>query len=156
MVSLYFMNKASFLPWYMGGSSSKNTLKNLYLNYPLIKQVPGLPEMYLASSGQHLLLTYWHLTTSKRRNDHIEMCLHHLLTLSLYYGAYITSDIEAGFVISFLMDFCDIWTHFAKAFVDTKYKSTCTIFGVLMWFFWGYTRIFCFPIHVYLAFIKYP
>ena len=102
------------------------------------------------------MLTIWHLTEKTKRNDHVEMCLHHLLTLSLYFGAYIMSDIESGLVVSFLMDFCDIWTHLAKGLVDTQYVKTVTLCGALMWIFWGYTRIFCFPIHVYYAYVIYP
>lgn len=105
----------------MGGISSSNSIANVRANYPLINHAPGLKKLYLILSGYHLSGTIRHLKTpvEKRRNDHIEMCLHHLLTLSLFYGSYIMNEIESGIIVSFLMDFCDIWVHFAKAFVDT-------------------------------------
>lgn len=142
----------------MGGVRSTNSISNIHANYPLIDHVPGLKRMYLILSGYHLSGTIRHLKIpiEKQRNDHIEMCLHHLLTLSLFYGAYMMNDIESGIIISFLMDFCDIWVHFAKSFVDTKFKNTCTVFGILMWFFWGYTRLICFPYHVYMTYFMSP
>ena len=66
------------------------------------------------------------------------------------------NNTEMGIIVSYLMDFCDIWVHFAKGFVDTTYKTTCTVFGVFMWFFWGYTRLYCFPYFVYMAYLYVP
>lgn len=158
IVCLIFMNQGNYLPVIMGGISTSNSISNMFTNYPLLDHVYGLKRLYLILSGYHLSGTIRHLKVpiEKQRNDHIEMCLHHLLTLSLFLGAYLMNDIESGIIVSYLMDFCDIWTHFAKAFVDTKYKNTCTMFGVLMWFFWGYTRLFCFPYHVYMTYFKNP
>jgi hypothetical protein len=96
IVCLYFMNQDNYLPMIMGGISSKNSISNIYANYPLKDHTPGLKRLYLILSGYHFSGTIRHLKTpvEKRRNDHIEMCLHHLLTLSLFYGAYIMNNIE--------------------------------------------------------------
>lgn len=155
IISLYYLNQGNYLPVMMGGISSSNHISRVYASYPLINHVRGIKEFYLVLSGYHLSGTIRHLKTpvEKRKNDYIEMCLHHLLTVSLFCGGYIMNDIEPGIITSFLMDFCDIWVHFAKGFVDTKFKSTCTVFGVFMWFFWGYTRLYCFPYFIYM--VKY-
>ena len=152
------MNQGNYLPMFMGGTNSSNSIDNVRANYPLVKHVPGLKRLVLIFSGYPLSGTIRHLRTpvEKRRNDHIKMCLHHLITMGLYFGGYIMNEIESGIVTIFLMDFCDIWIHFAKAFVDTTYKKTCTFFGVLMWFFWGYIRLYCFPYHVYINYFVNP
>jgi hypothetical protein len=54
------------------------------------------------------------------------------------------------------MDFCDIWVHAAKALVDTTWKKTCTVMGVFMWFFWGWTRLYCFPYFIYYTYLHDP
>ena len=51
-----------------------------------------------------------------------------------------------GLMVSILMDFCNLWVHYAKAFSGTTYTKTCYVFGGGMWIFWMYTRLICFPI----------
>jgi len=84
------------------------------------------------------------------------MSLHHLLTIALFLGAYLTNDIETGIIVSYLMDICDVPVHYAKAFVDTTFKTTCTVLGVLMWSAWGWTRLYCLPFHIYYSFFLNP
>ena len=134
---------------FMGGLKSTNRLKNMYENYPLVKRIPGLPELFLVCGGYHVWGTYKHLTAKVKRNDFIEMCLHHLLTLTLYVGGYIMGDIYSGLVTVLITDFCDIWVHFAKGTCGTTWKKTTDFFGVCMWVFWFYTRLYCMPYCIY-------
>jgi len=100
--------------------------------------------------------TFHHLTSKTHRNDHLEMCLHHFITLSLYAGGHMMGDIYSGLFVVFIMDFSDIWSHLAKATCDTQWKRTCGFFGFNLWFWWAYTRLYCLPYCIYWMLFIYP
>jgi acyl-CoA-dependent ceramide synthase len=139
----------------MGGFWS-NSIADMYINYPMVERIYGLPTFYLACSGYHIWGSYKHLTSPHKRNDYLEMCVHHLITISLYAGGHIMGDIYSGLLIVYIMDFSDIWVHFAKASCDTHWKKMCDFFGVQMWFWWAYTRLFCLPYCIYWMLFIYP
>jgi len=157
-VSLYYLNKGNYLPVFMGGFSSSNDISNIFIKYPMSEHAPGIKALFLALSGHYVSGTYrhWKTPVEKQRNDHIEMYLHHLLTLSLFLGSYLMNDIETGLIVSYLMDICDVPIHFAKGLVDTHWRTTCKACGVVMWFLWGWTRLVCLPYHIYYTFLKNP
>jgi very-long-chain ceramide synthase len=110
----------------------------------------------LACAGYHVWNTWKHFTAKVKRNDYIEMALHHFLTLSLFVGGHMMGDIYSGLLIVYIMDFCDVWVHFAKGLCGTTWKKTTDFFGFAMWIFWFYTRLFCLPFCVYWMLFVYP
>jgi hypothetical protein len=76
----------------------------------------------------------------------LEMVLHHASTCIAFSGGYFMNIASIGLMVSILMDFCNLWVHYAKAFSGTTYTKTCYVFGGGMWIFWMYTRLICFPI----------
>lgn len=118
----YLMAQGTFLPWFMGGSYG-NDLKNMYLNYPMVVRIEGLPTLFLMSVGYHFWGTYRHFIGNHKRNDYFEMCVHHLITISVFVGGHIMGDCNSGLLIVYMMDFSDIAVHFAKASCDTHWKK---------------------------------
>ena len=87
-----------------------------------------------------------------RRNDFVEMGLHHILSLYLYGGAYLYNFIEVGCVIAFLHDIADITTNIVKALAETKLKIPTAIVFVFHMCIWFYTRNLLLPIYIYQLF----
>ena len=85
----------------------------------------------------------------KRRNDFIEMGLHHILSLYLYGGCYLFNLIEIGCVIAFLHDIADITTGVVKALAETKLKYPTAIVFVFHMIMWFYTRNLLLPYFIY-------
>ena len=125
---------------------SSNSLSNIFEGYPLCHYPTFMRKFFFASLGIHLLRTCQLVTTKHRRNDFLEMVLHHASTCIAFTGGYYMNIASIGLLVSVLMDFCNLWVHFAKAFSGTTYKNTCFFFGGGMWLFWMYTRIVSFPI----------
>ena len=139
----------------MGGLSKNNSLGDMYKNYPLVERVFGLPEYFLASAGYHVWSTYLH-QVSEHRNDYVEMNLHHFLTLSLIFGGHIMGDIDSGLLTIYITNFTNIWVHFAKATMDIGMKKLCDLCGVLLFFFWFYFRLVCFPWCIWQMLFVHP
>lgn len=92
------------------------------------------------------LITHF-LTT--RRNDFVEMALHHIVTIYLYSGCYLMNSMDIGAVIVFLHDIADITTPFCKTLSETIYKKMTIAFFITNAVVWGYTRNFVFPWIIY-------
>jgi hypothetical protein len=60
---------------------------------------------------------------STRKNDFIEMGLHHIVAIFLFSGAYLINFLEIGIILSFLHDLSDIFTRSTQCLAETKYKT---------------------------------
>jgi hypothetical protein len=84
-----------------------------------------------------------------RRNDFVEMSLHHIVSIYLFGGCYLFNIWEAGSVIAFLHDIADILTALSKLFSETRY-SKCTVAAFLtLMVVWFYTRVALLPQFIY-------
>lgn len=61
----------------------------MYHNYPLMPYGENIRVFFLMSLGYHFLKTVEQATAKVKRNDHIEMMLHHGLTVVLIAGSYL-------------------------------------------------------------------
>lgn len=84
-----------------------------------------------------------------RRNDFVEMGLHHILSLYLYGGCYLYNFIEVGSVVAFLHDIADITTNIVKALAETKQKNVTAVVFIIHMSIWFYTRNFLLPFFIY-------
>ena len=84
------------------------------------------------------------------------MTLHHLLTIGLYVFSYLMGFAKIGSLIMFLHDWVDIWSPFAKIFVETPYDILTAIGAILTWTIWIYSRLYVFPQIVYYGVLVYP
>lgn len=79
------------------------------------------------------------------------MLLHHTLTFVLFTGAYLMNIIPTGLIVVYVIDFCNVWTHYSKTFAGTNWKNTCLFCGATCWITWFYCRLICLPIIIYYA-----
>ena len=143
------LSQTEYLPFSLGGAWD-NDMKNMWSELPVITSdyLPSLRFYYLSTLGYHinsLRALAWAWFTNKSKGDWVEMLLHHLLTVSLYSFSYLTNSCKIGSLVMYLHDWADIWTPFAKLWVETDYKNLCIFGGVMIWFTWTYTRLIIFP-----------
>lgn len=90
---------------------------------------------------------------SPRKNDFVEMALHHIVAFYLFSGCYLCNVWEMGSVIAFLHDVADITTNIVKALAETKYGNVTAGFFVYHMAVWFYTRNLLLPYFIKLMLI---
>lgn len=102
----------------------------------------------LVTQGYHLTSLLLHFF-GERRNDFVEMALHHIVTIYLFSGCYLINCIDIGSVIAFLHDIADVTTSLTKCFAESKYKLGTIFFFILNMMIWAYTRNLILPMLIY-------
>jgi len=64
--------------------------------------------------GWYLHCLYTHLYKDTRKSDYLVMLIHHIVTLALLYGSYVTGYFRIGMLVMFSMDLCDVFVFGAK------------------------------------------
>ncbi|PWN46425.1 LAG1-domain-containing protein [Ceraceosorus guamensis] len=138
----------------------------LYLAYhePFWMRTAGLwedwPIRHLDRLTKFYYLTEWAfwiqqilvLHVEARRNDHVQMLCHHIITILLITGSYCSHFTRIGNAILVLMDPSDILLSFAKCLRYMGLMTACDIgFGAFM-LSWVITRQILYPIVVYSCF----
>ena len=101
-------------------------------------------EYFLVTSGYHFAGLLIHFLRIKR-NDFIEMGLHHIIALYLFGGGYLLNAWEIGAVIAFLHDIADIFVSIVKFLAETKYNKRAAHIMWIVMLVWFYTRIYALP-----------
>ena len=106
----YVIKDEYYMPTALGG---KGDFMLMMKEYPYAKHAPGLKEYLLVTMGYHVggLINHF---VSVRRNDFLEMALHHIVALYLFGGCYMFNLWEGGSVIAFLHDIADIFGNLTK------------------------------------------
>jgi len=104
-----------------------------------------LKVYYQISLGYHLHSLAYHSFWTKRRNDFIEMLLHHLVTVFLIGFSYMFNWLKVGLLVMLVHDVSDIPGYLVRIFVDTKYLVCTLISYALLLVGWGYLRLYVFP-----------
>ncbi|QRV75985.1 sphingosine N-acyltransferase lag1 [Ceratobasidium sp. AG-Ba] len=107
--------------------------KHFWTSYP-VRFLPGPIKFYYLcqlSCWVHQLIV---LNTEARRKDHYQMLAHHLITIALVVGSYITHFTRVGIAILVIMDFCDIILPLAKMLLYLRLPSILpdTVFGLFV------------------------
>lgn len=104
--------------------------------------------------GYHLggLITHF---IGTRKNDFIEMALHHIVALYLFGGMYLFNIWEAGSAVAFLHDIADISTNCVKMLSETKDKKFLPWLFVTHMAIWFWTRLYVLPIYIYYLVFKF-
>ena len=84
-----------------------------------------------------------------RRNDFVEMALHHIVSLYLFGGYYLFNVWETGAVIALLHDIADITTNLVKLLSESRFKTATAVVFVIHMTIWFYTRLFLLPLFIY-------
>ena len=111
---------------------------------------------FLMSFGYHILKTVEQVLSPVKRNDHIEMMLHHGLTVMLIAGSYLVNSVEIGVIVVYVHDMADMFGHFGKGFSETHFKKVKYFNAVSMWGGWLYSRLIVFPYTVYRGVLCIP
>ena len=93
---------------------------------------------------------------NERRNDFVEMMLHHVLTIVLYTAGYLINCVELGILVVYVHDWADMFGHFGKCFSETDFKAIQYLNAVTMWLGWLISRLIMFPITVYTGIFIVP
>jgi len=112
------LSKTDFLPPMLGGKK-ENIVANFWKDFPVMADptyADSVKNYYLISLGYHCvsIVTLVSDHIKARRNDFVEMLLHHMITVSLFVMGYMTGISKMGAVTMFLHDIADIPTDFAK------------------------------------------
>jgi len=108
--SYQVLKDTNFLSWELGG---KGSYWNIFTPRDYPKNDPYLKEYYIIVTGYHLAQLIVHFA-SEKRNDFIEMALHHLVTIMLVFGSYLCNVWKCGAIIAYLHDFSDIFGNTCK------------------------------------------
>lgn len=147
------LRQTDYCPWYLLG---KGELQNMYKSHPLNEYPPGMKYFYLGTLGYYVSKTFEDMVMREKRNDFVEMLLHHVLTIELYVGSYIGNYLAVGSLVILTLDWTQICVAFSRGFSETKYKRLTISFGIGMWFTWIIFRIFVYPIVYYNGLFSLP
>lgn len=152
-VGTIIFQQTTFLPRCLFPMNPDARHENMYENYPLMPYGEQFRIYFIGSLGYHLLKTFEQVTAPVKRSDHIEMMLHHGLTVILILGSYMLNLLECGCLIIYIHDIADIFGHLGKCFGDTHFGFIKNIVAVCLWFSWLYTRLICLPLIAYVSIV---
>lgn len=133
--------------WTMPAMGGNGNIVAAFVGYPFQTQMPWIKEYYLINMAYHTHSLLFHLT-SKRRNDFMEMLLHHIVAIILISFSYLLNFVRGGALVMFLHDFADIPAYLVKSSVDSSYKYfTLTVYLSLL-AMWGYARLYVLPFEI--------
>jgi hypothetical protein len=110
------MRHRSWMPPEMGGSGN---IAEAFSDSDLNFMPWDLKIYYQISLGYHLHSLAYHSFWTKRRNDFIEMLLHHLVTVFLIGFSYMFNFLKIGLIVMLVHDVSDIPGYLVRIFVDT-------------------------------------
>ena len=103
----------------------------------------------LVLSGYHIIHFFIHVFNPNRRNDFIEMALHHLVTVYLLIGQYLMNLLAIGSGILFLHDLSDIFVCIVKLAGETEYDALAALCMIVHMIVWAHTRLITFGYTIY-------
>lgn len=106
-----------WFPYELGGVGS---YADTFKEFPYGNHAAGMKEYLLITMGFHVggLVTHFF---GERRNDFLELSLHHLAAIYLFGGLYLYNVWEIGAVIAYLHDIADITTNLIKTSADSNF-----------------------------------
>jgi hypothetical protein len=148
----YVLKDEPYLPWQLGGSGDFTLgFTEEWFPFP-IRNNDNLKYYILVTSGYHVAHFFMHIFSKNKRNDFVEMALHHICAVYLYGGLYLLNVWEIGATIAFLHDIADIFVNIVKFAGETSYNSVaalCMCIHMVVWFF---TRNYTLPILIWKIF----
>ncbi|TDH67484.1 hypothetical protein CCR75_008570 [Bremia lactucae] len=144
IVGFFVMQNEAWFPEYLGGKGS--AIKTLLA---LSKAPPYALKIYfLVQLGYHLHSLIFMIAFSTIRNDFVEMLLHHVATILLMSGSYLSNYVAFGALVLFTHDIGDVFGYGIKSIVDTGNTPLVAMMYLLLLASWGYTRLYVLPYHL--------
>lgn len=131
--------------WLVGGSGH---MDNSVRDYPyLVRSNPDLESYMLASTGYYIKVTIQHMF-GPRRNDYVELALHHFLAFYLLTWCFLSNNWEHGVIIVWLHYANDALVAFFRIMVDLikPIGIAAYVANILVWI---YLRLIAFPYVIY-------
>ncbi|KAI9366579.1 TLC domain-containing protein [Pilaira anomala] len=116
-----------------------------WIDYPHILISRDMKYYYLMQLGFWFQQIY-SLHTEKRRNDHVAMLSHHIITIILVGSSYYVNLTRVGNGVLCCMDLCDIFLSMAKILKYLGFTNVCDIAFGLFAIAWPITRHVLFSI----------
>ena len=136
------LKDTDFLTTMLGGS--EGDFINTFKDYPFFKCSPLLNSYCLITMGYHLGSCY-PLLYSVKKNDILEMSLHHLSCLFCYFSCYMINIPGLICLVNYLHDLADISINIARVLSESKFRNLCAVIFTLNCFAWAYTRLYVLP-----------
>mmetsp|Transcript_14538 Transcript_14538/g.24810 ORF Transcript_14538/g.24810 Transcript_14538/m.24810 type:complete len:157 (+) Transcript_14538:493-963(+) len=124
-----------------------------FKDFPYPQHAPQLKEYILVLMGFHFGGMFTHFFGT-RRNDFIEMGLHHIVSIYLFGGGYMFNALEIGSTIAFLHDIADITTSIVKVLAETHLSNATAVVFVTHMGIWFWTRILVLPYLIFLLYFR--
>lgn len=103
---------------------------------------------YMFQLGFYTHSIYAHCLTETRRNDFVEMLLHHVATLILILASFSVRLVAGGTLIVIVHDVADVFFEAAKQLIYHKRETEANVvFGVWV-LSWIVTRLVYFPLYI--------
>ena len=99
----------------------------------------------LVTCGYHLGALIYHFIDGQKREDFIEMGLHHIVTIYLFFGYYMANVWRIGTVIALLHDLADMVMELSRCLSETQVTTPTAMIFVIGMFVWFYTRCYVLP-----------
>lgn len=114
---------------------------------------PITRHAYLFVLAGYIFTGYQHRFTMVPKKDYYVMFGHHIATVSLILGSFLTKAHRVGLVIMFLHDASDVVTDLTQIFNHSnmeggEYYYVTEIFFVVMYVSWIYTRLYVLPFKI--------
>ena len=129
-----------YMPFSLGG---KGDFNQSFVGFPYQQHSPYLKEYFEITTGFHLAGLIMHFY-KVRKNDFIEMALHHVIAIFLCIGAYLLNLWETAILICFVHDIAEVICNFVKMVAETHYHNVSAIMFLYLMMTWFYTRVYVF------------
>ena len=151
------LRDTAYLPWWMGGQNTTLESYNaLFADSPFTPYTPGVFNYFLYTTGYHFGGFVVHLIVNREANDFHEMLLHHIATLALMTGSFLSNFMAIGACIAWLHDIGQVPLQLSKVLSATTYaKSTIAVFAVTL-LLWVVTRLCWFAFFIFSTYTLDP
>jgi acyl-CoA-dependent ceramide synthase len=152
---IYYVIGWSIGMWIMSNSPHWFNRDGLWDGFPFIWIKGEMKRYYLVQLAfwiQQLLI----VNVEERRKDFTVMVAHHLFTITLMIGSYMSHATPVGNAVLCCMDFADIFLSAAKVFNYIKWSRTTDGLFVIFVVGWIITRHYYFLIIIYSAYADMP
>jgi len=149
------MKDSPVMPQELGG---KGSMAGIFEGMPYQAKQPWFLEYSLFNLGYFLEDFINHVFFKDRHSDFWEMMMHHLVTISLYWGMIMQNFIRIGVIVSWVHQFSDITTAISRLLSQTNQKVPLVISFVICIAHWMWMRNYWLPILSYEAYLRvqYP
>lgn len=148
-VSLYIILKdTEFLPPALLGSGDETLIQTE--EFPVIKHIPYLKEIYCLQLGTHLYSFLHQICVNRNDTKFFEYALHHGMALFLIFFSYITNYVNTGALVLLTHDISDVFLVLGRGYTDFsfKIKRVVNLFYIATLSIWVYTRLYVFPRYI--------